>query len=79
MEIEFASRSGTLDALIASGRTTDFWYAWCDAVEEGYVKARGLDAEEAKKLKVEVKSCLKMSFTALHISYIFHYKNFVNL
>ena len=45
---EFVARSGELDALLACGRTTDYWYVWSDAVEEAYVKARNLSEDEGE-------------------------------
>ena len=51
MATEFQTHAQKFDALLAAGQTTDYWYLWCDCVEDGYVKARGLDQQEARAVK----------------------------
>ena len=48
MDRVFDSRATELDGLLARGLTTDYWYSWCEAVEDGYINARNLSDDNAK-------------------------------
>ena len=70
MDRVFDSRATELDGLLARGLTTDYWYSWCEAVEDGYINARGLSDDDAKKLGEEEKFFSKQQIPMkTHVTY----------
>ena len=70
MAEEFRAHAQTLDQQLLEGRTTDYWYLWCECVETAYIQARGLEGSQARAARGRGRVTFQTTTSHEEVTYV---------